>query len=66
MAAVEVRRGWCSSHGGWKMGTGISAGDGRGAHSTFYRAEEGVRRGVSGGGMAAGGKCNFNGCHFGK
>jgi hypothetical protein len=27
-AVVEVRRGWCSSHGGWKMRVGISAGDG--------------------------------------
>jgi hypothetical protein len=26
----------------------------RGAHSAFYRAEEGVRQGVNGGGMAAG------------
>jgi hypothetical protein len=41
-------------------------GDGGDAHSTFYRVEEGVRRGVSEGGMAAGGKCDFNGRHFGK
>jgi hypothetical protein len=52
--AVEVRRGWCSSRGGWKMWVGISVGDGGGAHIAFYSAEEGVRRAVSGGGMAAG------------
>jgi hypothetical protein len=39
-------------------------GDGGGAHNAFYRAEEVVRRGVSGGGLAAGSKCDFNGCHF--
>jgi hypothetical protein len=38
----------------------------RGAHNAFYRAEEGVRWGVNGGGLAAGGKCDFNGRHFGK
>jgi hypothetical protein len=32
----------------------IDAGNGGGAHSAFYRAEEGVRQGVNGGGMAAG------------
>jgi hypothetical protein len=42
-AAIEVRRGWCWSHGGWKMRAGIDAGDGGGAHSAFYRVEEGVR-----------------------
>jgi hypothetical protein len=41
--AVEVRRGWCSSRGGWKMRAAIGAGDRWGAHSTVYRAEEGVR-----------------------
>jgi hypothetical protein len=25
-AAVEARRGWCSSRGGWKMRAGITAG----------------------------------------
>jgi hypothetical protein len=39
-AAVEVRRGWCSSRGGWKMRAGIGAGDGGGAHSAFYRAKD--------------------------
>jgi hypothetical protein len=48
------------------MRAGIGAGDGGGAHSAFYRAEGGVRRGASGGGMAASGKCDFNGRHFGK
>jgi hypothetical protein len=43
VAAVEARRGWCSSHGGWRMRAGISAGDGGGAHNPFYRAEEGVK-----------------------
>jgi hypothetical protein len=43
VVAVEVRHGWCSSHGGWKMRAGIGAGDGGGAHSSFYRAEEGVK-----------------------
>jgi hypothetical protein len=43
VAAVEVRRGWCSSHGGWKMREGIGVGDGGGAHSAFYGAKEGVR-----------------------
>jgi hypothetical protein len=65
-AVVEVQRGWCSSRGGWKMRVGIGVGDGGGAHNAFYRTEEGVRRGVSGGGMVAGGKCDFNGHHFGK
>jgi hypothetical protein len=52
-AAVEARRGWCSSRGGWKMRAGITAGYGVGAHSAFYRAWEvgsGGGRGVTGGG----------------
>jgi hypothetical protein len=27
-AAVEIRRGWCSSSGGWKMRVRIGVGDG--------------------------------------
>jgi hypothetical protein len=41
--AVEVRRGWCSSHGGWKMRADIGVGDGGSAHNAFYKAEEGVK-----------------------
>jgi hypothetical protein len=41
--AIEVQRGWCSSHGEWKMRVGIGAGDGVGAHSAFYWAEERVK-----------------------
>jgi hypothetical protein len=36
---------------GWKMRVGIGAGDGGGAHSTFYRAEEGVKGRGGGGGF---------------
>jgi hypothetical protein len=43
-AVVEVRRGRCSSRGGWNMRATIGAGDGWGVHSAFYRAEEGVWR----------------------
>jgi hypothetical protein len=39
-AAVEARRRWCSSRGGWKIRVGITAGYGAGAHSAFYRAGE--------------------------
>jgi hypothetical protein len=37
-AAVEARRGWCSSRGGCKLRVGITAGYGVGAHSAFYKA----------------------------
>jgi hypothetical protein len=53
VAVVEARRGWCSSHEGWKLRVGITAGYGVGAHFVFYRAGEegsGGGRGVTGGG----------------
>jgi hypothetical protein len=61
VAAVEARRGWCSSRGGWKIRARITAGYGVGAHNAFYRAgEEGSGREV-GSQEAASDKCDFNG-----
>jgi hypothetical protein len=35
--AIEVQRGWCSSHGGWKMRAGVGLGYGGVLTTLFMR-----------------------------